>query len=491
MKFYLQTIGKMLNICIICVPLFHHGYADNRTENTQYSLPPSKISLTGKVKSLSQSELAVLNEKLRVAMGLYYNHSYQLALPILNELANRVDTLDILYWLGRAAHESGQNSLAIEKFKIILDRDAATLPRIHLDLAAAYAAIGDTGAAKEELQKILAMNPPATTKQQVEMAMENLGTSRPFTKNKRFSAAMRASIGPEYDSNINVEPNDALITLPDKTQILTSTLDGWLVKLNFNGDVLYDFGAPGGFVWRNKISLLHNEYPDPRNSDFNYTQTEGYSALEYYLPNLRARLPVGIIDKRFANEALSRSFYLAPNVEVDLTKNLNLGVAYHYEDEEFIGQRNDDQSNKTHTVTFGPRYQFKTANSLHSLSFMGSYSNRNAVASRFSYHDWSIGPSYFAHFNSGTELYADFRYLDRNYQAPFCMPVGLNPVCLTPAGENRADQRYTASIAVSQTFYKHYFVSATYTYIRNASNTPLFDYDKYLVGINFGTNFDF
>ncbi len=56
------------------------------------------------IKSLSSTELAKLNLKLRRAMALYYDNSYQLALPLFQQIAASIETQDVLYWLGKTAY---------------------------------------------------------------------------------------------------------------------------------------------------------------------------------------------------------------------------------------------------------------------------------------------------------------------------------------------------------------------------------------------------
>jgi hypothetical protein len=147
-----------------------------------------------------------------------------------------------------------------------------------------------------------------------------------------------------------------------------------------------------------------------------------------------------------------------------------------------VGSANDAQSNATHTVTFGPRYRLNFGGAEHWITLSGSYGDRDADAERFSYHDWSLGPTYLARFKTGTELYLNARWINRNYDAPATLFDSLG---------DRKDRYYIARVAVSQTFAKTYFVSASFNYIRDDSSVPLFDYDKIVAGLNFGVNFDF
>lgn len=442
-----------------------------------------QIAITNSIPLLSQEQVA-LDAKLHTAMALYYNGLYRLALPILKEVAAKNDTREVLYWLGRSAYETGETSLAIEKYQQILAREP-NLSRVRLELAAAYKQAGNNDAAQMELQKVLAENPDAEVRQLIEKAVVDI--EEPQTESKRFYAAIRASMGPEYDSNINVGPRDERILLANNQALTSKNLDGWLLKFNVNGDALYDFGKPNGFAWHNHIQFLHHEYPGTTNSNFNYTQTDVYTGLDYYASKFKAKLPFGFIDRRFSNQSLSRSYYFMPNLEVSVSDNIDFALSYRYENEDFISPQFDALSGITHTGTFGPRFKFEAFSAEHSLALFGTYSRRDAnnhpdLPGEWSFNEWSVGPSYFARFKTGTELYLDFKYLNRNYDAPARLFLG--------AGK-RLDDRYTLTFSLSQTFYKNYFVSLSYNYTDNSSNAKLFDYDKNMVGLNFGTNLNF
>ena len=154
--------------------------------------------------------------------------------------------------------------------------------------------------------------------------------------------------------------------------------------------------------------------------------------------------------------------------------------------EDYISSTNNAiLSNVTHAATFGPRYHLEFGGVAHTFSLFGGYSASDANSEQFSYHDWSIGTSYFARFKTGTELYADLRYLDRNYDAPPFVQAASD------GSGDRKDQRYTVTFALTQPFLKNYFASLTYTYIENNSSGFFYDYDKNLIVVNLGANFNF
>ncbi|MGH8580154.1 MAG: hypothetical protein ACREVK_08550, partial [Gammaproteobacteria bacterium] len=69
---------------------------------------------------------------------------------------------------------------------------------------------GDRAAADAELRKALEAEPPAELRQQIEQVVQHVERA-----DKRVAVALRPSIGPEFDDNINVTPTDSTINLGD------------------------------------------------------------------------------------------------------------------------------------------------------------------------------------------------------------------------------------------------------------------------------------
>ncbi|MGH8603016.1 MAG: tetratricopeptide repeat protein, partial [Gammaproteobacteria bacterium] len=392
----MRRSSARINSTLGLLALLNFGWVG--AQDSERPVPSSTPIEAGDLKKLSPQEVAALNAKLRQAMALYYDQSYRLALPLFQEIAQQAGTIDIFYWLARTAVKVGQPDLAIEKFRSILERDP-TRTSVRLELALAYLQKGDRAAADAELRKALEAEPPADLRQHIEQVVKYIERA-----DKRVAVALRASIGPEYDDNINVAPTDSIINRDDGGVLRTGErLEGWFIDFDALADLFYDFGKKDAFAWRGDVFFLHHEYPGSANSEFNYTQIDARSALEYGRPEFRVRLPAGFIDRRFSNEDLSHAFYLAPRGEYYLHRDLNVTLGYRYEDEELVDDANDDQSNVTHTGTFGPNYRFQAWGMDHFVSFLGAYAVRDAEAERFSYNDWSIGPSYVGRWKSGTE----------------------------------------------------------------------------------------
>lgn len=90
-----------------------------------------------KLRKMPPEKVATLDDKLAEALTLYYDGKFAQALPIFNSISADVETMDIMWWLGTSAMNTGDTKLAIAKFQKMLAVDPG-LHRVRLELAAAY-----------------------------------------------------------------------------------------------------------------------------------------------------------------------------------------------------------------------------------------------------------------------------------------------------------------------------------------------------------------
>ena len=76
-----------------------------------------------KLRRMSAEEIEALDQKLAEALILYYDREFARALPIFKEIAGKVETMDIMFWVGTSAMKVGETRLAIRKFKKMLTID--------------------------------------------------------------------------------------------------------------------------------------------------------------------------------------------------------------------------------------------------------------------------------------------------------------------------------------------------------------------------------
>lgn len=206
------------------------------------------------VKNLRPEQIRKLNKSLQQAMSLYYDQSYQLAYPILEEIAIQVETLDVTYWLGLSAYHIGKTDKAIEKFNQILQQKP-DLNQVKIDLAMAYIQKREFELAKQRLEEVLATNPPAAQAKKIEELIAKL-----TVKDSNMFASIRGSYGLMSDSNISAQPDDSRIiqdnNFGNTLTIIPNKISGWAKILNLGGNFIYDFGEKNGFLFRIQIKLL-------------------------------------------------------------------------------------------------------------------------------------------------------------------------------------------------------------------------------------------
>lgn len=69
-----------------------------------------------KLGKMTPDEVKALDKKLADALTLYYDREFARALPIFQEIASKAETMDIMFWIGTSAMQTGEKELAVAKF---------------------------------------------------------------------------------------------------------------------------------------------------------------------------------------------------------------------------------------------------------------------------------------------------------------------------------------------------------------------------------------
>jgi hypothetical protein len=124
---------------------------------------------------------------------------------------NYAGDADFDYLLGIAALESGHP----ERSRAALERLLLNNPDLvgaRLNLARAYAALGDKGRARSEFQTVLAANPPQATRDLVAIYLQVLDAEVVAPPQTRTAAYLEGSVG--RDTNINLATGQDQIFIP-------------------------------------------------------------------------------------------------------------------------------------------------------------------------------------------------------------------------------------------------------------------------------------
>ena len=472
----------------------------------------------GKAKEISPRELDALDNKLSEALLLYYDGRYGEALPIFNEIASKVETMDIMWWIGTSAMNTGNLNLAIKKFEQMLAIDPQ-LHRVRLELAAVYFQLGKYKEARKELETVKASQPPAEVAANIERLTAAMDAA---TRKLRWS--VRASFGVQWDDNVSAGPDNRLVNVNGGTLTLSQSAakqgdTGYVT--NLGGNILYSFGERQlGPAWNTDLtyySILYSKY-----SQFNYALLDATTGPWWVGRNFIVKVPVGYSIQYFGNAALAsmtstqrdnqNQGYLTPSEWAKTNATLaqdnsltKLSYIGHIDPsaEYFFGQyfslkgtfiysretyaprwsqdamswNNENQfDNQTRRWEFNPNiYLF---NRQHILSFTGGLAVSDADARINCYDDHYYAVSYFMRFPTKTEAFFKFQrdYKDYKDKAPLY-------------SNWRYDQKNVYTAVVSQNFLEHFFASFAFNYIQNDSNTSIYAFDKRTYTLSVGAYF--
>lgn len=478
---------KEIGILVVAVILFiflttiASGQTDAETTDPIGKSPLSEEfdkKALEKLSEMTPEEVEELDQMLARALTLFYDREYSKALPIFRDVADRVETMDVLFWYGTCAGKAGENELAIEEFKQMLEIDP-DLHRVRLELATVYFRMERYEDARRELKTVLEADPPDAVKKNIEKLLASIDA-----KVKRLYTNLRFSLGIQRDSNVSTGPDGELINVPGGGIItLTNTqssVPDWVGVVNFYGNALYDHGKKGGWMWEGTGSFYQTH--NFKYHQFDYTQWRVSTGPWLVAPRWVLKLPAGYADNIYEHDGLYDTRDFSPSYEYFFNQHVSLRgtVAYLRNTYRSTPPPNDrsGQDNINRVFEINPNIYFNNRRDI--LSFFATYENLNANELRWTYDAYNLAGSYFKRldwFNWDLEFYTRYKFSRRDYAAP---------ALLWPAGQDRRDNKHNLYATITRNFLRRFFGSLSFNYIRNNSNTDLYDFDKYVFGFHLG-----
>lgn len=417
-------------------------------------------------RNLSAAEQEALSRELAQALEYYYQDEYERALPAFRAIAEKVETLDVMFWIGISAAKTGEFALSIEKYRQMLAIDPG-LHRVRLELADALMGTGDLEGARQELLAVRDATPPPP-----EGVVKNIEKRLAFIEKRGRKLSWSASLtqGYQYDDNVGAVPEDPLLFGTGILSFDRKQGDSWLTQVR--GGVRYDLGSPQGWLLAADASLFHsNQF---NHAEFNYTAFDLTVGPWLVFRQDIFKLPFGVSSKEWENDPLSESWHVNPSYEHFFAPWLGVRAGGSYTVENYSAL--DDSDNIAKVFSIGPNFYLDQRR--HVFSAYLSWENHNAEADRNAYDGDAITVSYFGRILPQTDISAIYRWSDRNYN-------GAPPLFT----EHRIDRRQVAGVTVTQRFRKRFFASLGYTYIDNESTAGVYAFDKNIVTLNFGVTY--
>lgn len=469
-KFHLTIIlFSMLSFLLIPSALVKAAdFSDSPETETNEKVNKKAIE---KLRKMSPEEINALDKKLAEALILYYDREFGQALPIFKEIAGRVETMDIMWWLGTSAMKVGETRLAIEKFKKMLEINPA-LHRVRLELATSYFKLRRYDEARLELETVQAAKPPETVQRNIEKLLAAIEESM-----KKTSWHVRFSQGLQFDDNASFGPNQRELAVVGGTLTLgdesTKLRDETLIT-NLMGNVLYDFGERKGLMWNTTGAFYNSAYQSY--SKFNFMMVDFTTGPWWVSRRDIVKCPVGYKEQYYGSERLSHVFHVDPSYERYFGPYFSLAGKYSFSKEFYYHTKNASLDNSKHLYEINPNIYL--ADRHHIISAALGLENRNADARRFCYDSYYYSLSYLVRLATKTEFFVRYKWTEKDYKG--------KPILYS---QDRKDKQHNIMAVLSQEFLKHFFATFTFSYTDNDSNASLYEFDKTTHTINVGFKF--
>jgi tetratricopeptide (TPR) repeat protein len=164
-----------------------------------------------------------------------------LAAPL---VVQRGDDLEAHFLYGQCLMGLHKPADAAQQYRFILSRNPNAM-RVHAELAAAEAAMGDKNSAAAELKTILASNPPPQVRANLEQLLGGLSGSAAKTWTAQFS------IGITDDTNVNAGPGAGIVTVFGAPFVLSGSSlrqQDWAATGNATVNYFHAFDDQLGFA---------------------------------------------------------------------------------------------------------------------------------------------------------------------------------------------------------------------------------------------------
>ncbi len=472
----LKTVLALMVVVVMAVSGQALWAADPQEPVGEIGAAKTNAAAAEKLSKMDPREIATLDALMAHALTLYYDRKFALALPIFKELADKVETMDIMFWLGTSAAKTGEMELAIEKFQKMLAIDPA-LHRIKLELASIYFSMGRFDDARRELEFVKTANPPPEVQKNITKMLAAIDER---TRNVFWN--MRLDAGYQWDDNITSGPNPGVYSLPGGSSFQPTSTSAKLrdeaFVAAFAGNLLYDIGPKKGLLWNTAATVYsktYNEY-----AQFNYLAVDVNTGPWYAVgDNSIFKLPVGYTNTKYGSERLTYILHVDPSYEYFFNSAFSLKGAYTYKDERyFLESLAKDLDNRAHIVDLAPTFYF--GNRRHIITARLGYDLHTALNHVYSYYAPMAGLSYFTRFPTNTELYLGYQWTQRDYARLQGFPF---------SGQERHDTRHSGTAVLSQPLFKYFNVSYEFAYTDNNSNLNLYSWDKTTHTVRIGCRF--
>jgi tetratricopeptide (TPR) repeat protein len=416
------------------------------------------------LRAMTPGEIETLDAFLEKALTLYYDRKFALAFPIFRELSGKVETMDIMFWLGTSAAAVGETDLAVEKFRAMLaiDRD---LYRVRLELAGVYFAVGRNRQARGELERVLAANPPKGVQANIRRMLTAIDE-----QTRRLTWHLRLSTGWMWDDNISSGPDAGRYTFSGGSSFTPSAtaakLSDQASVTSLAASLLFDPGQKQGFMWNSAVTAYVRSYTDF--GEFNYQIVDVATGPWWAHRRGVVKFPVGVAYSEYGSDRLSHTLHVDPSYEYYFHPMVSMKGTYRYKSEKYDDPvRAARFDNIAQAIELSPTLYLDNRRTM--ISAPVGYDAFAAENDALAYTAPRAGVNLFTRFATQTELYLGYQWTRRDYDGAQGFPY---------AGLERDDTRHQYTAVLSQVMFKHFNLSYALNHTDNDANLDLNDWDR-------------
>jgi hypothetical protein len=293
------------------------------------------------------------------AKKLYASKSFSESYAILSSLyLNALDNPELNFYLGKSAFESGEFPMALAAFERVSMLDPNNI-RNALELARTQYHVGLYSESEEGFRNIL-QNPalPENVRLNVEYYLSAIAKKE---ERSFFFTTVRA--GFLYDSNVNFGSANDTYTLPGFGTFTSSVPRSDTAHEEILGFThLYDFGAQGGAMVRNQVSIYNRSYVDEH--DYNIVVLSYNPALVYNDQQSSYELIGGIDRLRLSGENYYTAYSLQPKWIYSYKPSMRQILALKLSRKNYSQSINSELNNRSTEVNGGLEYYLSPSSSL-------------------------------------------------------------------------------------------------------------------------------
>lgn len=217
--------------------------------------------------------------------------------------ANRTD-IDTRFMLAQCAGRLGKNDEALALYQGILAENP-DLPRVRLEMARTYMALGQRDKAREAFEAVQATNPPPQVGENIQRFLDSIAAQRPWQA--------RVALSYVVDTNVN--------STPGSDQGFTGRRDtGW----GLTGNYSYTLPVKPDMAWQFELNAFSLDYGSLNDSD--QLVLSASAGPTWKIEDWVISVPAILDHTDVGHDYYNHTFGLSPQVRYAINRDLSLNA---------------------------------------------------------------------------------------------------------------------------------------------------------------------